>query len=580
MTSLLLHTLHDVMGTIKKFTIGLFVFCCIVLHSILTYGQIGFSRQDSAFIKVQEQKYNQALSQRDQKTASQHLNEIALRFWSSNEYPRAIEYYEKSLQLLTGMENEIGTGKINSNLGLLYADLKNYETSIDYFRKSLAISRSLNIKEGMVQSLLNIARSLNALKRFDESIVILEEANSLARQIPNQDLMMDYLLKCYASLSETHERAGNPKQSRYYYDSYKIFLEKSKKADLDLLRNKIEVEKIRAEEAETQKKQKIQELLKKQFELKQAEIELIKSDSTFHELESSLSHFQLELLALQQKSEIDSLQAVHQQLNNQAAISKERNLKNILAIVALGFIVILFFIYRNYIVVKKARQILVEKNTAIELEKSRSDQLLLNILPAKVAAELKNNGYAKARYFKEVTVCFADIVGFTTIASVTDPQQLLEDLNTCFKAFDEIIARYDLEKIKTIGDCYMFAGGLPDEGKGNQIVDLIKAAKEMQAWLNAWNKEREGIGLARMDVRMGIHIGPVAAGVIGSKKFAYDVWGDTVNMAARLEQSGDIGRINISEESFQKVKDVFNCEYRRKISAKNKGLVDMYFVEN
>ena len=231
----------------------------------------------------------------------------------------------------------------------------------------------------------------------------------------------------------------------------------------------------------------------------------------------------------------------------------------------------------------KSRQntkLLQEKNALIESEKQRSDQLLLNILPESIATELKTNGFTKANHFEEVTVCFADFVGFTTIAGVTDPQKLLSQLNTCFKAFDDIIAKYNLEKIKTIGDCYMFAGGLPEVGKGNQIVEMIHAAKEMQGWLDIWNEERTGMGLARMDVRIGIHMGPVAAGVIGSKKFAYDIWGDTVNMAARLEQSSERGRINISGETYERVKDIFKCEYRGKLPAKNKGLVDMYFVDN
>lgn len=201
-------------------------------------------------------------------------------------------------------------------------------------------------------------------------------------------------------------------------------------------------------------------------------------------------------------------------------------------------------------------------------------------MPASIATELKANGFTKANHFEEVTVCFADFVGFTTIAGVTDPQKLLSELNMCFTAFDDIIAKYKLEKIKTIGDCYMFAGGLPEEGKGNQIVEMINAAQDIQSWLDHWNIDRVESGLSRMDVRIGIHMGPVAAGVIGNKKFAYDIWGDTVNMAARLEQSSERGRINISGETYEKVKDHFKCEYRGKLPAKNKGLVDMYFVEN
>ncbi len=223
-------------------------------------------------------------------------------------------------------------------------------------------------------------------------------------------------------------------------------------------------------------------------------------------------------------------------------------------------------------------RILEEKNKTIREEQHRSETLLLNILPSLVADELKKQGKTKARYFEEVSVLFADFVGFSQIAEKLTPQQLVSELDTCFQKFDEIMAKYDLEKIKTIGDAYMCAGGLPDGG-GAQLRDMVAAAKAMQAWLFTWNAGREKEGLPRFDARIGIHCGPVVAGVVGSKKFAFDIWGDTVNIAARIEQAGEGGRINISGEAYKVVKDYFPCHYRGKISAKNKGEIDMYFVE-
>jgi len=223
-------------------------------------------------------------------------------------------------------------------------------------------------------------------------------------------------------------------------------------------------------------------------------------------------------------------------------------------------------------------RILEEKNKTIREEQQRSETLLLNILPSLVAEELKKQGKTKARYFEEVSVLFADFVGFSQIAEKLTPQQLVSELDTCFQKFDEIMAKYDLEKIKTIGDAYMCAGGLPDGG-GAQLRDMVAAAKAMQAWLFVWNADREKEGLPRFDARIGIHCGPVVAGVVGSKKFAFDIWGDTVNIAARIEQAGEGGRINISGEAYKAVKDYFPCHYRGKISAKNKGEIDMYFVE-
>jgi class 3 adenylate cyclase len=195
-----------------------------------------------------------------------------------------------------------------------------------------------------------------------------------------------------------------------------------------------------------------------------------------------------------------------------------------------------------------------------------------------VAEELKKQGKTKARYFEDVSVLFADFVGFSQITEQLTPQQLVTELDTCFQKFDEIMAKYALEKIKTIGDAYMCAGGLPDGG-GAQLRDMVAAAKEMQSWLKEWNAGREKAGQPRFDARIGIHCGPVVAGVVGSKKFAFDIWGDTVNIAARIEQAGEGGRINISGDAYKAIKDHFPCHYRGKISAKNKGEIDMYFVE-
>jgi len=232
----------------------------------------------------------------------------------------------------------------------------------------------------------------------------------------------------------------------------------------------------------------------------------------------------------------------------------------------------------SFVRARQNTQVLKAKNETIREEQERSEALLLNILPTLVADELKKQGKTKARYFEDVSVLFADFVGFSQIAEQLTPQQLVTELDTCFQKFDEIIAKYGLEKIKTIGDAYMCAGGLPDGG-GSMLRDMVSAAKEMQAWLLEWNAGREKAGLPRFDARIGIHRGPVVAGVVGSKKFAFDIWGDTVNIAARVEQAGEGGRINISGEVYNVIKNFVTCQYRGKIAAKNKGEIDMYYVE-
>jgi adenylate cyclase len=227
---------------------------------------------------------------------------------------------------------------------------------------------------------------------------------------------------------------------------------------------------------------------------------------------------------------------------------------------------------------KKTSKLLEEKNGLIEIEREKSETLLLNILPSNIVDELKEHGFSKAQNYDEVCVGFLDFVSFSKISEKYNPQTVLDDLNTCFKAFDEVINTYKLEKIKTIGDCYMYAGGLSESSEGDTIDKMIRASKDMVSWLNEWNKTRTKKMLITYDARVGLHSGPVAAGVVGTKKFLYDIWGDTVNIAARMEQNSAPNQINISEIVYQSAKNNHKCEYRGEIEAKNKGLLKMYFV--
>jgi class 3 adenylate cyclase len=223
-----------------------------------------------------------------------------------------------------------------------------------------------------------------------------------------------------------------------------------------------------------------------------------------------------------------------------------------------------------------------ELNTTLELveiERQKSDQLLLNILPEMVAVELKNQGFATPRSYEKVTVLFTDFKGFTQIVSKMKPEQILDNLNYCFTAFDKIIRKYKLEKIKTIGDAYMCAGGLPTPDDDNP-VRVIQAALEIMTFMQNWKAKKTRQGKDAWDIRLGIHTGSVVAGVVGDYKFAYDIWGDAVNTASRMESSGEESKINISGTTYELVKEHFACTYRGAIEAKNKGKIDMYFVHH
>lgn len=227
---------------------------------------------------------------------------------------------------------------------------------------------------------------------------------------------------------------------------------------------------------------------------------------------------------------------------------------------------------------KELEKLVAERTQELQQEKGKSDELLLNILPEKTAAELKEKGEATPRYYKMVSILFTDFQAFTQSAAVITPQELIQTLNECFSAFDDIIDRHNLEKIKTIGDAYMCAGGLPVENTSNAF-DMVSAACEIQQWVEQWNSNRNAKGFETWEIRIGVHTGEIIAGVIGKKKFAYDVWGDAVNIASRMEANGAIGKVNISHSTYMLVRDKFKCIYRGKVEAKGKGEIDMYFVE-
>jgi len=219
----------------------------------------------------------------------------------------------------------------------------------------------------------------------------------------------------------------------------------------------------------------------------------------------------------------------------------------------------------------------VAQSKEIEGQKVRIEDLLLNILPKEISEELKENGKATARRHDQVTVMFTDMKGFTQVAEKMTPEELVSELDDCFIRFDEIIGKYGIEKIKTIGDSYMSACGVP-KSDPNHAVKAVAAALEVRELMNEWHREHAAAGKQPWSLRIGLHSGPVVAGVVGKRKFAYDIWGDAVNTASRMESSGEPGEVNISGATYELVKDYFECDHRGQIEAKNKGRIDMYFV--
>ncbi len=262
----------------------------------------------------------------------------------------------------------------------------------------------------------------------------------------------------------------------------------------------------------------------------------------------------------------DSLQLMRQEMlleEQRSLTTEERQRRNFFILLALGVLVALGLLYYRY---RSAQRFQTEIREAQE----RTDELLLNILPKKVALELQDTGRATARRYESASVLFTDFVGFSRIAHAHDPEELVRMLDLTFRAFDDITERHGLEKIKTIGDAYMCVGGVPEEDP-DHAEHTVRAALEIQEYL-AQSGE--------FTARIGIHSGPVVAGVVGRKKFAFDIWGDTVNQAARLEAAGTAGEVTVSQATCDLLSPQFNCEEIGTFDAKNMGTLLRYRVRD
>jgi adenylate cyclase len=337
------------------------------------------------------------------------------------------------------------------------------------------------------------------------------------------------------------------------------------------------------------------ELLKRQRRLEQqrTEIDVLNQERerqqlllTFEKLRADSvrqANIQLETEQTKKQLELDNekLKSSESALKLSQEEARNRNLFLFLGglgVVLLIIVAILFQLRSKNKRIAKQNLVILEDQKVIQAEKEKSDKLLLNILPGALAQELKEKGHATPRHYESVTVLFTDFVGFTQISEQLTPTELISTLDKVFLEFDLICERNGLSRIKTIGDSYMCVSGLPDPDK-DHAFNAVKTALEMSTFIDQFNKPITDPAM-RWNVRIGLHTGSVVAGVVGIKKFAFDIWGDAVNTASRMESSGEAGKVNISGATFSFVKEHFHCEHRGKISAKNKGEVDMYFVSN
>ena len=523
----------------------------------------------------------------DKKGVSISYNGIGVVYLFQDNYPEALKNYLSSLKLREEIGDKNGMASSFHNVGMIYGYMENNQLALDYFLKAKKLNLEIGNKRFLSNNLAEIGvievkqgNNADALKNYLQAIKIKEEIGDKYG-----------LANSFEMIGLIKFKIGDyPEALKNYFTSLKIFEE---------IEDKYGISSLNIYLGEVYEKQgKLKEALKYTREgletasnignkdnVKEAYKELAVIDSAMGNFRGSYENHKLymqvndSMFNMERDKKLTSLQMQYDFDKKESLTKAEQDKKDAIALkevqkqklVRNGFV-------SGFAVVLLFAGVFFKQRNKISKGKKRSDELLLNILPSEVAEELKENGTTKAKQFDEVTVMFTDFKNFTQISEKLSPSELVAEIHTCFKAFDDIIGKHNIEKIKTIGDSYMCAGGLPIANKTN-ATDVVWAALEIQQFIQEHLRQRKKEGKEPFEIRIGVHTGSVVAGIVGVKKFAYDIWGDTVNIASRMESSGEAGKVNISGSTYELVKGKFNCRHRGKIHAKNKGEIDMYFIE-
>lgn len=401
----------------------------------------------------------------------------------------------------------------------------------------------------MASSTFNEGEELLKKGKKGKAEVLFEQALKQAQTEKNTSVEM----MCHMELAELKNNLFDYKEALDHYRSF-----------TKLYRNKLTQENKRLS---SEVGNLTQEVSEREAEIDSNKEEIDRKSDTINQLSYEQLKSDLKVERLKNANQLTTMK-----------LERENHQSKLMGLFIGFLVVVIAFVVFIYLRKRKSNQVLQYKNDEISSEKAKSDGLLLNILPPVVADELKKRGKTRSMKFNQATVMFTDFEGFTTFSGENDPEEVVKMLDFYFNAFDQIISRYHIEKIKTIGDAYLCVSGVPIENP-NHVKDMVHAAIDFQQFVRENPLSRFGKRDYHMEMRIGLHSGPVVAGVVGSKKFAYDVWGDTVNVAARMEQAGEGGKINVSETVAEACGDQFRFTYRGEIEAKNKGKLKMFFVE-
>jgi adenylate cyclase len=556
-----------------------------VSNMLNNLGAVNFNQgDDKAALDYYVESLRVAEANNDQKRTATALVNIATVYLTKRASKHlALKYYQRALPLSVALGDHDVIGTCAVNLGEIFltekelvGDISYYDpdSALYYFEMALDAYRS--IPTGNVPyALKNIGRVYAARGEYTRAIQYQTEAYQIAMA---RDARLE-MAQSLIDLGQTYEKKGDIRKAISSFQQARSLAE-----GINAL---YEMQAAYKGLADNYSKTNDHELAFLNFNLYSDIKDTLYNAEMDKKLHAHTLSYEIEkkegqISLLEKDQELSALE-----------LEREKAIKNGTIVFVVLLLVLAGGLYNRYRYTKKT-------NSIITREKERSEELLLNILPAAVAEELKAKGTAEAVQIDQVSVLFTDFKGFTAMSEIVTPKQLVKDLHECFSAFDAICGKYGIEKIKTIGDAYMAAGGLPVPNT-THASDVINAALEMRDFIAEGKARKIAAGQPYFEIRIGIHTGPLVAGIVGVKKFSYDIWGDTVNTASRMESSGEVGRVNISEATYQAMTgstttvvgfehagresgsvrpaELFTYTPRGKVKAKGKGEMEMFFVE-
>lgn len=497
---------------------------------------------------------------KDNKGISRCNMQLGVINYSLEYFSIAIKYLERSLEA-----TDYTTPKYL--LALSYTELDSFDLAKTYFSKSIADYTEAQQLGNLDQCFQWLGRLHLKMGKLDSALFNIKK--SIAYRETQSEVFG--LVRPYAFVAEVYYESNDlDKTIHYAKRSYEIQIDENTKLkdNISLILSTKILSKVYAKLGDYQKAHYFLDL----------------TTQISNQLSGGLKQKVADMQSLYEFEQEIKLQKIRQQNDKEIAkqqIAREKILRNAFLVGSVLLLLLLAVLYNRFNLKKRANQKLSALNKDITHEKERSDELLLNILPKEVAEELKSKGHAEAQLIENVTVLFTDFKGFTVMSEKLSPKELVKDLHECFSEFDRICKKYGIEKIKTIGDAYMAASGLPLPSE-EHARNIIKASIEMRKFIEMGKQRKIDKGLPYFEIRIGAHTGPVVAGIVGVRKFQYDIWGDTVNTASRMESAGEAGKINISQTTYELLKNDkdFAFESRGLVNVKGKGDLEMYFVKD